>query len=89
MSSRYYSKRQSKKRPKKGPNAPERPKAFKTEASANKWGHDICGPNASGTDGFATRLAGSSGLLDMVRKPNPHDQALASLAVLQADLGAV
>lgn len=37
MSSRYYTKRQSKKRPKQGPNAPARPRAFRSEASAKEW----------------------------------------------------
>ena len=37
MSSRYYTKRQYKKRPKRGPKAPARPKAFRSEASAKAW----------------------------------------------------
>ena len=37
MSSRLYTKRLYKKRPKQGPLAPERPKAFKSEASAQEW----------------------------------------------------
>ncbi|MBW2997470.1 hypothetical protein KY349_03985 [Candidatus Woesearchaeota archaeon] len=37
MSSRYYTKRQYKKRPKRGEKAPARPKAFKSEASAKAW----------------------------------------------------
>lgn len=37
MSSRYYTKRQFKKRPKQGPLAPAKPRAFKSEASANEW----------------------------------------------------
>ena len=37
MSSRYYTKRQYKKRPKKGEKAPSRPKAFKSEADAKEW----------------------------------------------------
>ena len=40
MSSRYYTKRIFKKRPKQGENAPARPKAFKSEASANTWAKD-------------------------------------------------
>jgi hypothetical protein len=37
MGSRYFSKRLMKKRPKQGPLAPVKPKAFKTEASAEAW----------------------------------------------------
>jgi len=37
MSSRYYTKRLVSKRPKKGVKAPYKPKAFKSEASANDW----------------------------------------------------
>jgi hypothetical protein len=37
MSSRLYTKRLYKKRPKQGPLAPARPKSFKSEASAQKW----------------------------------------------------
>ncbi|MBW2965425.1 hypothetical protein KY363_08260 [Candidatus Woesearchaeota archaeon] len=37
MGSIYYTKRQSKKRPKRGAKAPEKPRAFKSEASANAW----------------------------------------------------
>jgi len=37
MSSRYYSKRIFKKRPKRGPKAPYRPKAFKSEEDAKEW----------------------------------------------------
>ena len=37
MSSRYHTKRQHKKRPKKGLKAPAKPKAFKSEASAKSW----------------------------------------------------
>lgn len=37
MSSRYYTKRQYKKRPKRGALAPERPKSFKSEVSAKAW----------------------------------------------------
>ena len=37
MSSRYHTKRQNKKRPKKGLKAPAKPKAFKTDASAKSW----------------------------------------------------
>lgn len=37
MSSRYYTKRQNKKRPKKGEQNPIRPRAFKSEASAKAW----------------------------------------------------
>ena len=37
MSSRYHTLRQGKKRPKKGPKAPVKPRAFRTEASAKKW----------------------------------------------------
>ncbi|MBW2971646.1 hypothetical protein KY359_01290 [Candidatus Woesearchaeota archaeon] len=37
MSSRYYTKRQNKKRPKKGATAPAKPRAFKSEASAKAW----------------------------------------------------
>ncbi len=37
MSSRYYTKRLHKKRPKQGYKAPERPKAFRSEASAKEW----------------------------------------------------
>ncbi|MFH1063904.1 MAG: hypothetical protein V1729_02390 [Candidatus Woesearchaeota archaeon] len=37
MSSRYYSKRQGKKRPKKGEGPPPKPKAFKSEAAAKAW----------------------------------------------------
>ncbi len=37
MGSRFYSKRQTKKRPKKGEGLPPRPKAFKSEAAAKAW----------------------------------------------------
>jgi hypothetical protein len=37
MGSTYYSKRLQTKRPKPGPKAPPRPKAFKSEAAANEW----------------------------------------------------
>jgi hypothetical protein len=37
MSSRYFTKRIFKKRPKRGEGSPPKPKAFKTEASANEW----------------------------------------------------
>lgn len=37
MSNRYHTRRQTKKRPKKGVKAPEKPKAFKTRESAKKW----------------------------------------------------
>ncbi|HII71962.1 TPA: hypothetical protein HA265_04375 [Candidatus Woesearchaeota archaeon] len=37
MSNRYHTIRLHKKRPKKGPAAPVKPKAFKSEASAKKW----------------------------------------------------
>jgi hypothetical protein len=40
MSSRYFTKRLFKKRPKRGENAPPRPKAFRSEASAQKWAKD-------------------------------------------------
>jgi hypothetical protein len=36
MSSRFYTKRLSKKRPKRGPKL-QKPNAFKSEASANAW----------------------------------------------------
>ena len=43
MSSRYYTKRQNKKRPKKGEKNPARPRAFKSEVSAKTWAekHDM------------------------------------------------
>jgi hypothetical protein len=37
MGSRYYSKRLQTKRPKPGPKAPDAPKSFRTEASAQEW----------------------------------------------------
>jgi hypothetical protein len=37
MSSRYFTKRIYKKRPKQGVRSPEKPKAFKSESSANDW----------------------------------------------------
>jgi hypothetical protein len=37
MGSIYFSKRLVKKRPKPGAKAPEKPRAFKTEASAQDW----------------------------------------------------
>jgi hypothetical protein len=37
MGSLYYTKRLVTKRPKKGPKAPPRPKAFRTEADAQAW----------------------------------------------------
>ena len=40
MSNRYHSVRLHKKRPKKGPAAPDKPKAFKSEASAKKWAEE-------------------------------------------------
>ncbi|NQU78878.1 hypothetical protein HQ545_03860 [Candidatus Woesearchaeota archaeon] len=40
MSSRLYSNRLYKKRPKPGVKAPVRPKAFKSEESAKKWAEE-------------------------------------------------
>ena len=37
MSSRYFTKRIYKKRPKQGVRAPAKPKAFRSEESANAW----------------------------------------------------